>query len=118
MSRAAVMRALRRFCLECQGGSSDAVRHCEDTRCALWAWRIPDAAEATGEDGSAGGCGTRPALRAIRRHCLICAGGRGDVRACSAREGCTLWSFRFGVTPGTYRAVRARLSAPKRLSLF
>ena len=125
MSRTAVMRALRRFCLECQGGSSRAVRCCEDEECALRAWRVPDEAGAEAADeptpgASTGGrgAGARPALRAVRRHCLSCAGGRGEVRACSAREGCALWSYRFGVTPDTYRTVRARLFAPKRLTLF
>lgn len=125
MSRVSVMRALRRFCLECQGGSSRAVRCCEDETCALWAWRVPDevspeTVEETAADASAAGRGaaSRPALRAVRRHCLACAGGRGEVRACSAREGCALWSYRFGVAPYTYRAVRARIFGPKRLTLF
>ncbi len=125
MSRVAVMRAVRRFCLECQGGSSRAVRCCEDEACALWAWRVPDEAnrvtvEGTSADPSAGRRGAMacPALRAVRRHCLACAGGRGEVRACSAREGCALWSYRFGVTPDTYRTVRARIFGSRRLTLF
>ena len=125
MSRISVMRALRKFCLECQGGSSRAVRCCEDEECSLWAWRIPDEAGAEvvgapthGASAGGRGAGMRHVLRAVRRHCLSCAGVRGEVRACSAREGCALWSYRFGVTPDTYRTVRARLFAPKRLTLF
>lgn len=60
----------------------------------------------------------RRALRAIRRHCLNCAGHRCDVRACAAREDCLLWSLRFGVRPETYKAVRQRFFAPKKLTLF
>lgn len=61
---------------------------------------------------------SRCALRAIRRHCLNCAGDRREVRACAAREECGLWSLRFGVRPETYKAVRQRFAAPKKLSLL
>lgn len=59
----------------------------------------------------------RAVLRAVRRHCLLCAASRADVRTCDARE-CGLWSYRFGVYPETYRAVRQRFLRPKTLSLF
>ncbi len=60
----------------------------------------------------------RAALRAVRRQCLLCAGSRQDVRACRAREECPLWSYRFGVRPETYKAVRQRFFAPRPLTLF
>lgn len=60
----------------------------------------------------------RMLLRAVRRHCMTCAASRGDVRDCAAREECSLWSYRFGVRPETYRAVRQRFLVPKILSLF
>ena len=109
MQRPTPLRALRRFCLDCQGDSATAVEHCADTLCALWAVRTaerPAAAE------------TRLILRAVRRHCMNCAGDRREIRACAAREHCPLWSLRFGVLPETYKAVRQRLAAPKRLTLF
>ena len=59
----------------------------------------------------------RAALRAIRGQCLACAGDRKDVRACAARQ-CPLWSLRFGVLPETYKTVRTRFFAPRRLTLF
>ena len=92
-------RALRRFCMDCQGGYSASVQDCQDLSCQLYIYRLctlqplPDDA--------------RP-LRAIRRHCLFCAGSRQDVRACDAREECSLWSYRFGVLPGTFKRVAAR----------
>ncbi len=55
-------------------------------------------------------------LRAIRRHCMVCADGRQDVRAC-ADKNCLLWSYRFGVTPETYRRVKDRFFKPKKLLL-
>lgn len=107
--------AARRFCLDCQGASSDAVRRCADAACPLWDWRSPSSAAAAGEDAS--GAVPRAILRAIRRQCLACAGSRGEVRACAAREDCPLWSYRFGVRPRTYRLVRRRFFAPRELDL-
>ena len=92
-------RALRRFCMDCQGGYSASVQDCQDLSCQLYIYRLctlqplPDDA--------------RP-LRAIRRHCLFCAGSRQDVRACDAGQDCALWSFRFGVSPATFKRVVVR----------
>lgn len=163
MARLTISCIVRRFCLDCQGNSSKAVRECADTACALWEHRLPpqgaespapgadtvapaeaDAAPAptapvldTGDAGAASlasstdavrrlasnpGAAKRLAarraiLRAVRRHCMSCAACRADVRTCAARE-CGLWSYRFGVYPETYRAVRQRFFRPKTLSLF
>lgn len=89
---------LRRFCLECQGGSAQAVQGCVDTACPLYPARQ---------------CTTHPLspeirpLRLIRQYCLNCAETRQDVRACEART-CHLWSLRFGVLPATFKRVVAR----------
>ncbi len=142
MARLAVVRSIRHFCRECQGGSSRAVRECADTECALWEWRLPPehASEASadslekpadslevaevapaeeislaiGEISARSRC----ALRSIRRHCLACAGERADVRTCRSGERCVLWQYRFGVRPETYKTVRQRFLAPRQLSLF
>ena len=112
----APLTAIRRFCLDCQGASARGVRSCADSRCPLWPWRL---ALRPGEESPAPmETAARQALRAIRRQCLCCAGARADVRACVAREDCALWHFRFGVRPGTYRAVRRRFFAPKPLRLL
>ena len=136
MARVDVLRSVRRFCLECQGESAPAVRACADGQCALWQWRLPEppaelltteAAPAASEEDAAAHAAReallrkrliRQALRAVRRHCLNCAGDRREVRACAAREDCALWSLRFGVRPETYKAVRQRFFAPKKLSLL
>ncbi len=106
---------IRRFCLECQGGSARSVRACGDSQCPLWEWRLflqeKNGFPAVKES-------SRQALRAIRRQCMYCAGARGEVRSCVAREGCVLWSFRFGVRPVTYLEVRRRFFAPKPLRLL
>ncbi|MBD5539345.1 MAG: hypothetical protein HDQ94_05050 [Desulfovibrio sp.] len=111
--------AARRFCLDCQGASPGAVRSCADGDCPLWDWRLPRPMTAPGPDAArvAGAALSRAVLRAIRRQCLACAGSRGDVRACAAREDCALWSYRFGVRPRTYKEVRRRFFAPRELDL-
>ena len=127
MARLSILRSVRRFCLDCQGGSARAVRACADALCPLRAWRLPPAEEeGTVPDGGrllpapAGRMSPRShaALRAVRRQCLLCAGSPADVRACRARDDCALWSYRFGVRPDTYRSVRRRFFAPKLLTLL
>lgn len=110
-----IPQAARRFCLDCQGASPEAVRRCADAACPLWDWRLPPGAPVS-EEGTAGAA-PRAILRAIRRQCLACAGSRGEVRACAAREDCPLWSYRFGVRPRTYKLVRRRFFAPRELDL-
>ncbi|MDD2967220.1 MAG: hypothetical protein PHN64_07050 [Desulfovibrionaceae bacterium] len=147
MAKLSVLRSIRRFCLECQGNSSKAVQACADAACPLWAWRLPPAPEAEQPQHKAVqpaqqaclltpctppcpkepapcmglqpfSAKSRQALRAIRRQCLLCAGGRADVRQCRAKESCMLWSYRFGVRPEKYKAVRRRFFSPKALPLL
>lgn len=40
MSYCRVVRAIRRFCLDCQGGAAREVRVCTDLGCALRVWRM------------------------------------------------------------------------------
>lgn len=114
-----IPQAARRFCLDCQGASPDAVRRCADAGCPLWEWRLPSGAAVAGGEASGAAARAVPQaiLRAIRRQCLACAGSRGEVRACVARADCPLWSYRFGVRPRTYKLVRRRFFAPRELDL-
>ena len=96
---AATARALRRFCLECQGNHPPSVAACTDTGCPLHAFRQCTVAPLP-EDA-------RP-LRGIRRHCLVCSGSRAEARRCDAKDSCSLWSYRFGVLPATFRRVAGR----------
>ena len=104
-----VVRAARRFCLDCQGAQPSLVRECDDAACSLHPWRLPDAVPFSDEFGRI--------LRAVRRHCLVCAGDRKEVRSCDARESCPLWEYRFGVHPVTYKRVSVRGRTPKALFL-
>lgn len=92
-------KAIRRFCLSCQGGSSVAIASCSDEECVLFLVRQCTLEELSEEINE---------LRYIRRHCLVCAGSRSDVRKCEAKEDCPLWSYRFGVLPSTFKRVVAR----------
>jgi hypothetical protein len=105
----AAMKAVRRFCLQCQGEVSHFVRECLDGACALRFFRLPDAPAVHEEAGRA--------LRAVRRHCLVCAGDRKEARACQAEENCPLWPYRFGVLPSTYQRVTGRRTNPRELWL-
>ena len=99
--------AIRSFCFACQGRSAARILACADADCPLHALRL------AGEDALNG-----EPLRAIRRYCLVCCGGeRREVRSCAAREGCALWSYRFGVSPAVYRRVKARFFAPQQFTL-
>lgn len=111
----APLRAVRHFCLACQGLMAENVSSCPDRDCPLWAWRFPVNQE---ENANTLRDKSRQALRAIRRQCMCCAESRHEIRTCSARENCELWSFRFGVRPDTYKVVRRRFLSPKFLRLF
>lgn len=98
-------RALRRFCLDCQGGHVPSVNTCRDASCIFFPYRrLGEGRGAGTEDVGAG----ERALRLIRRFCMSCAGSRREVRECDAKENCSLWSFRFGVLPATFKRVIAR----------
>jgi hypothetical protein len=96
-------RTLRRFCLACQGGYHPSVITCADTSCPLYPLR-----RSAGMDEDPSLWPDAPA-RAIRRFCLGCAGSRSEVRRCDAKGQCALWSFRFGVSPATFKRIASRL---------
>ncbi|MFV0420920.1 restriction endonuclease [Oleidesulfovibrio sp.] len=108
MAKVKPIKAIRRFCVACQGGSSGMVRGCEDASCILYPFRNgeePEDAE-------------RSCVQTIRRHCFECSGGeRAEIRRCAAREDCALWSFRFGCSPETWHRVRNRKKGAKALLL-
>ncbi|MFV0350214.1 MAG: hypothetical protein ACK5JO_16700 [Halodesulfovibrio sp.] len=147
MTKGSTLKAIRRFCMACQGGSSRQVAACEDADCALHPYRSgeqierPEQAEQIGQADLAGKAGQPeqpeqpeqieqpeqaelaeqapcPPSRTIRRFCMACCANlRAEVRACAAREDCALWSYRFGCTPETWRRVKNRRSSPRPLLL-
>ncbi|WBF66332.1 hypothetical protein LN040_11390 [Desulfovibrio subterraneus] len=146
MTKGSTLKAIRRFCMACQGGSSRQVAACEDTGCALHLYRsgevpekpeLAERAELTGqirqpelaeqagaeksdlaERAEHAELAPCPPIRTVRRFCMACCANlRAEVRACAAREDCALWSFRFGCTPETWRRVKNRRSSPRPLLL-
>lgn len=83
------LRTIRRFCLECVGGSADEVRACTSTDCPLHPYRFgshPDHID------------HRP-IRAVRNKCLWCQGGSTQaVEECPTGY-CPLHRFRHGKNP-------------------
>ncbi len=109
-------RAVRRFCLECQGGSAPAVKACSDAACLLFSVRMCTAPAP--QDSQPPRQSPPQLLRLVRGYCMACAGTRREVRACDARS-CPLWSYRFGVLPATFKRVVARRRLRKQiLTLF
>ena len=105
--------AIRSFCLECQGRLSTAVEACEDHNCKLYPFRLT-----TSENLDLKKLSQAKPLRAVRQHCLICCGGeRDELRRCTAGKTCSLWPFRFGVSPVIYRKVKEKWRGPKHYSL-
>ena len=106
-------QAIRHFCLECQGRLPKAVDNCEDDSCPLYLFRLNDPATRPDQPGLP----LRP-LRAVRRQCMACcANERDEIRHCSAGKSCSLWEFRFGVSPAVYRRVKERLRGPRHYTL-
>lgn len=106
-------QAIRHFCLECQGRLPKAVDNCEDDSCPLYLFRLNDPESRLDQPGLP----IRP-MRAVRQQCLACcANERDEIRNCSAGKSCSLWEFRFGVSPAVYRRVKERLRGPKHFIL-
>lgn len=115
MAKLSILRSVRAFCLECQGGSSAQVKECIDNKCMLLEFRLGDNNLVQISERK---IFVHDALRGIRRNCMNCASSRVDVRLCAGRDTCVLWTYRFGVSPKKYRDVRRRFFAPKKISLF
>lgn len=104
--------AIRKNCRWCNGG--DNPKSCPTGLCALFEFRLSEVRDAD----------TTP-LKAIRAHCLDCAGSAEEVRTCNAYKPfldnppCTLWPHRFGkrhVTEEYREARRAQANKQRRES--
>jgi hypothetical protein len=100
--RISPIKAIRKTCLLCQGGSRKFVAECPDEACPLYPFRL----------------GTRAAkprarlLKAIRKFCLRCAGSAKAADTCTAdipMDGlapCWLHPYRKGKMPAKKKAPR------------
>ncbi len=104
------MKAIRRNCLDCSGGSPKDVRDCEATDCHLWAYRFgkrpKTAARKYGDEAVEVGDEVPGPLRSARRYCLDCAGDSSHYARFCPCDGVHstrrhVWPYRFGRRPGT-----------------
>jgi hypothetical protein len=79
------LKAIRKKCVECSGGSFKEVRECKHNDCSLFNNRM--------------GKGRGRYLKLIRKYCLwCCIGSSKEVQLCPCTD-CFLYSFRFGKNP-------------------
>ena len=110
--RISPIKAIRKTCLLCQGGSRKFVADCPDTTCPFHPFRF-----GTRERGSSVNL-----LKVIRKYCLRCAGSARDADRCTAGKSvgnirpCCLHPYRKGKMPAKKRTRRKplRTAAPKR----
>ena len=106
------LKAIRRHCLYCMGGSYQLVRECPAVNCPLYPLR-----------SGRGVKGVR-SLKQIRRMCLDCvAGSPSEVKACKGAfldgEVCPLHPYRLGRNPnraGIGGSFQKNHAAEKRVS--
>lgn len=124
------LKAVRRHCLDCCGGSANEVSLCAAKSCPLWPFRFgsnPDKA-ALADDHTPVLPDERPAtrsqlvesgataLQSIKRWCIDCSGGSvGDAKSCRLNS-CVLHRFRLGRNPnragmGPAKGPRTRVPA-------
>ena len=95
------LRAIRKQCVQCMGGSPRLVADCPGRDCPLYPYRM---GRLDGADGHT--------LRAIRQYCLGCAGSSQAVRDCygdTAVDGpYPLYRFRLGKNPNISKETRQK----------
>ena len=83
------LQSIRKFCLDCMGGSSDTVKDCPSRNCKFYPYRFGKT--------TAIRPGYSP-LKAIRLYCLECVGNSDEVKKCSMPE-CPVYYYRQGHNP-------------------
>jgi len=133
VGRATPLKAVRRHCLSCCGGSSNEVKLCPAKSCPLWPFRHghrPNAEDRAAvadrqlyplERNLTGATFQGSALRAIRLRCIDCSGNSdSEVRACKFGPDhptpCDLHPFRLGRNPNISHSPERREAAAERLA--
>ena len=105
MKKLSAFEAIRKFCLQCQGGVSANVTECQHTACPFYAYRL----------GVALPAGKHRPLKTIRAYCVeeCQAGNQGQVEGCqgdtSAAGPCPAFPFRMGWNPNITKEQREKL---------
>ena len=103
--RRSPLKAVRTFCVECQGDSFPAVTECRDLACPFYAYR-----HGTPPEGQ-----PHKPLRGIKTYCsnfCLPDGGRDAVLACQGDKAlsgpCPVFPFRLGVNPNISAETREK----------
>ena len=105
MKKLSALEAIRKFCLQCQGGVSANVTECQYTACPFYAYRM----------GVALPAGKHRPLKTIRTYCVeeCQAGNQGQVDDCqgdtAAAGSCPVFLFRMGRNPNITKEHREKL---------
>ena len=85
MKRLTRLQSIRKFCVQCMGGSIYLPTDCPATKCKFYPYRL-------GKGGGSKGT-------VIRKYCLECVGDSYDeVKNCTDLD-CPLYPYRFGHAP-------------------
>lgn len=107
MKKLTALEAIRKFCLQCQGGVSANVTECQHTACPFYAYRL----------GVALPAGKHRPLKTIRAYCVeeCQAGNQGQVDDCqgdtAAAGPCPAFPFRMGKSPNITAGTREKRRA-------
>ena len=102
MAKLTPLKAIRKQCVSCMGGSPRLVADCPGRDCPLYPYRmgrIPEGAD-------------RGLLGIIRKYCLECGGSAQEVKGCQGDtapyEPCPLYEFRLGKSPNYSESAREK----------
>lgn len=105
------LKAIRAFCLQCEGGSYAGVADCLDPDCPVREYRF----------GKPPASGKSRPLATVKKYCLdYCQGGssrdevvncQGDKPLLKSFEPCPFFPFRLGRNPNVKSTTRAKLRA-------
>ena len=107
MKRLTALEAIRKFCLQCQGGVSANVTECQYAVCPFYPYRL----------GVALPAGKHRPLKTIRAYCVeeCQAGNQGQVDYCqgdtAAAGPCPAFPFRMGKSPNVTAGTREKRRA-------
>ena len=97
------MKAIRKFCLACMGGSARLVRECPSLGCTFFGCRF----------GKKGGKKVKP-IKLMRKYCLQCVGGNSvEVKKCTDPK-CSFYPYRFGKNPNQPKPKQSALFIERR----
>jgi len=91
MKRLSRLQSIRKFCIQCMGGSIYLPTDCPAVKCKLYPYRL-------GKGGGSKGT-------VIRKYCLECVGTSDEVKRCSISD-CPFYNFRLGSIPDLPKNLR------------